>query len=202
MFRFPLHSSSTKPCVKEAFLNRRKASKHIRSLPSFSLLSPQPRPPEKIPVPVESASLRSATYTGSLLKLADQGTDGLTIVKDGKIVFDGTERTENPSDPAGITQQFYQALNDGNLEAAMTLVADDVKCRGECYFTGKDLFRDFMKSAPDRGDQFELSDRKVEGDKVLYNWKAYSKAGFFQAAGTETLQIRDGLIVLMESVAQ
>jgi ketosteroid isomerase-like protein len=74
--------------------------------------------------------------------LLDQGTDGLTIVKDGKIVFDGTERTqEKPSDPSAIAQNFYQALNAGDLEAAMTLVADDVKCRGECYFTGKDLFR-------------------------------------------------------------
>jgi hypothetical protein len=59
-----------------------------------------------------------------------------------------------------------------------------------------------MMSATDRGDRFELSDLQADGDKVTYSWKAYSKAGFFQAAGTETLQIRDGLIVLMESVAQ
>jgi hypothetical protein len=47
-----------------------------------------------------------------------------------------------------------------------------------------------------------ISDVKVDGDRVSYNWKAFSKAGFFQAAGTETLQTRDGLIVLMEGVAQ
>ena len=107
-----------------------------------------------------------------------------------------------PANLTTLTQNFYQALNDGDLDTAMELVAADVQCRGECYFTGKDLFRAFMQSATDRGDQFELSDLKAEGDKVSYNWKAYSKAGFFQAAGTESLQFRDGLIVLMESVAQ
>ncbi len=107
-----------------------------------------------------------------------------------------------PADLTTITQNFYQALNDGDLDAAMELVAMDVQCRGECYFTGKDLFRAFMQAATNRGDQFELSDLKEEGNTVSYNWKAYSKAGFFQAAGTESLQFRDGLIVLMESVAQ
>src|SRR6185295_7115519 len=134
--------------------------------------------------------------------LLDQGTDGLTIVKNGLIVFDGTEQTEKPSDPSAIAQNFYQAINAGDIEAAMALVADDVKCRGECYFSGKDLFRAFMMSATNRGDRIDISDLKVEGDQVSYNWKAYSKAGFFQAAGTETLQIKDGLIFLMESTAQ
>jgi ketosteroid isomerase-like protein len=135
-------------------------------------------------------------------QLLDSGTDGLDIVQNGLILFDGTERTERPSDPAAIAQNFYKAINAGDIETAMGLVADNVKCRGECYFSGKDLFRAYMKSATDRGDQIELSDLKVEGDKVSYNWKAYSKAGFFQAAGTESLQIKDSLIVLMESVAQ
>ena len=110
--------------------------------------------------------------------------------------------TPEPVDLTMLTQNFYQALNDGDLDAAMELVAMDVQCRGECYFTGKDLFRAFMQAATSRGDQFELSDLKEEGNTVSYNWKAYSKAGFFQAAGTENLQFRDGLIVLMESVAQ
>jgi hypothetical protein len=49
----------------------------------------------------------------------DKGTNGLTIVKAGKIVFDGTEET-NPaaevvSDPAAIAQSFYQAINAAGL---------------------------------------------------------------------------------------
>ena len=107
-----------------------------------------------------------------------------------------------PADLTMLTQNFYQALNDGDLDTAMELVATDVQCRGECYFTGKELFRAFMQAATSRGDRFELSDLKEEGDTVFYHWKAYSKAGFFQAAGTESLQFKDGLIVLMESVAQ
>jgi len=134
--------------------------------------------------------------------LLDQGTDGLTIVKDGKIVFDGTERTERPSGPDAIAQNFYQAINAGDIETAMALVADDVKCRGGCYFTGKELFRAFIMSSINGSYRTDISDLKVDGDKVSYNWKVYSEAGFFQGAGTETLQIRDGLIVLVESASQ
>jgi ketosteroid isomerase-like protein len=135
-------------------------------------------------------------------QLLDSGTDGLDIIENGLILFDGTERTEKPSDPAAIAQNFYQAFNAGDIEAAMTLVADDITCRGECYFTGKDLFRSYIMSGINRGDRIELSDLKAEGEKVSYSWKAYSQAGFFQAAGQESLQIREGLIILMESVAQ
>jgi hypothetical protein len=53
-----------------------------------------------------------------------------------------------------------------------------------------------------RGGNVEISDLKVEGDRVTYNWEAYSEDGFFQARGVETLQIKDGLIVLVESVSQ
>jgi ketosteroid isomerase-like protein len=135
-------------------------------------------------------------------QLLDSGTDGLDIVQNGLILFDGTERTEKSSDPAAIAQNFYQAINAGDIEAAMILVADDVKCRGECYFTGKDLFRAYIQSGISRGDRIDISDLKVEGDKVTYNWRGYSKAGFFQAGGTESLQIKDGLIALLEGMAQ
>jgi len=134
--------------------------------------------------------------------LLDQGTDGLTIVKDGKIVFDGTEKTEKASDPASIAQNFYRAINDGDIEAAMSLVAENVTCRGQCYFTGKELFRAFMMSSINGGFRIDMSDLTVDGDKVSYIVKVYSKAGFFQGAGKETLQIKDGMIVLMEGVAQ
>jgi hypothetical protein len=110
--------------------------------------------------------------------------------------------TATPIDLATIAQNFYLAINAGDIEAAMALVANDVTCRGECYFTGKDLFKAYIMAGINRGDRIELSDLKAEGDKVTYSWKAYSQAGFFQASGQESLQFREGLIILMDSVAQ
>jgi SnoaL-like protein len=109
--------------------------------------------------------------------------------------------TEVVIDLTAIAKQFNKAINDGDIEAAMALVADDVSCRGECYFTGKDLFRSLILSSIHNGERVDISDFTVDGDRVTYKWRAYSKAGFLQAAGTESLQIRDGLIILMESVA-
>jgi ketosteroid isomerase-like protein len=141
--------------------------------------------------------------------LLDQGSNGLTIVKDGKIIFDGTEDTDPSAavqvDPAAIAQEFYKATNAGDLEAAMALVAEDVKCRGSCYLNGKESFRSFIQGSINiggGGGRVELSDLNVDGDKVTYTWEAFSKDGFFQARGVETLQIQDGLIVLMETIAQ
>jgi|GEM_PF-1724151 len=110
--------------------------------------------------------------------------------------------TPEPADPAAIAQDFYKAVNEGNLDAAMALVAEDIKCRGGCYLTGKDRFRFYLQGSINVGGRTEISDLKVEGDQVTYTWEAYSDAGFFQARGVETLQIEDGLIILIESVAQ
>jgi hypothetical protein len=106
--------------------------------------------------------------------------------------------TLRPVDPAAIAQSYYKALNDGNLEAAMALVAEDVKCRGGCYFTGKDYLRSTIVGSIDDGWQTELSDLKVDGDKVTYRWEVYNKDGNLSASGVETLHIKDGLITLIE----
>jgi DNA-binding beta-propeller fold protein YncE len=106
------------------------------------------------------------------------------------------------ADPATIAQNYLKAIEDGDLEAAMALVADDVKCRGDLYITGKQSFQYLVQADINDGGRAEISNLKVEGDKVTYNWEAYSEAGFFQARGRETLQIKDGLIVYCESEAQ
>ena len=112
--------------------------------------------------------------------------------------------TPEPVDPAAIAQEFYKATNAGDLEAAMALVAEDVKCRGGCYLTGKEAFRSYILGSINLGNggQVELSDLQVEGDKVTYRWEAYNKDGSFVASGVEALQIQDGKIILMEILPQ
>lgn len=107
--------------------------------------------------------------------------------------------TPEPIDPTVIAENFYSAFNVGDIEAAMALVAEDVKCRGACYITGIQSFRAYVQGDMKDGARMEISDLKVEGGKVTYKWKAYSNAGFFQASGVEVMHIQDGKIILIET---
>jgi hypothetical protein len=107
--------------------------------------------------------------------------------------------TPEPVDLAAIAQSFYKASNEGDIDAAMALVAEDVKCRGACYLTGIQSFRFYIQGGMNSGAQTEISDLKVDGDKVTYKWKVYSQAGFFQASGVEVMHIQDGKIILIET---
>jgi ketosteroid isomerase-like protein len=100
-------------------------------------------------------------------------------------------------------QSFYQALDDGDLEAAMALLADDVKFRGVPYITGKDAARRYLQGIiDDEGWRQEISDLKVEGDTVTYNWTVYNPNGVVSARGVEVMHIKNGKIILIESEAQ
>jgi hypothetical protein len=102
------------------------------------------------------------------------------------------------SDPAAVVQNFYAAYNDGDIEAAMAFVADDVQCRGHCYLNGKDAYRAFVQEGMEAGDQIEISDLRVTDDKVVFNY-VIERSGTVSARGVDAvMQIRDGLIVLFE----
>ncbi len=107
--------------------------------------------------------------------------------------------TSEPVDAATVARSFYEAANAGDIEAAMALVAENVKCRGACYITGKESFRSYIQGSINMGGRVELSDLQVDGEKVSYNWKAYNTDDIPVALGMETLQIENGLIVLMET---
>src|SRR5690242_10264378 len=105
-----------------------------------------------------------------------------------------------PPGPAAIAQSFYQAMNAADIDAAMALVAEDVKCRGACYLNGKESFRSFMQGSINMGGHVELSDLQVDGNKVSYRWTAYNTDNIPVAYGTETLQVESGLIGFMETL--
>jgi hypothetical protein len=110
--------------------------------------------------------------------------------------------TPEPVDPAAIAQEFYQALNDGDLEAAMALVADDIRQQGDLPITDKESFRSLLQTMIDSGERTEISNLKVEGDQATYDWELYSKDGVLVVRGVETLQLQDGLIILFETHAR
>lgn len=106
--------------------------------------------------------------------------------------------TPEPPDPTKIVQDFFTAFNDGDVDATMAFVADDIKCRGHCYITGKEAFRSFIQGGIDGGDQIEISDLRVSEDKVTYNYKIYRSGALTVNAVDAVIQLKDGKIILFE----
>ena len=106
--------------------------------------------------------------------------------------------TPQAASPDEIVQNFYQAMNDADLEAALTFIADDIECRGHCYITGKDSFQTFIQSNIDHNDQFEISDLKVDGDTVTFNYIIHRENTVLARGVNSVMQIQDGKIIYFE----
>lgn len=106
--------------------------------------------------------------------------------------------TPQAASPDEIVQGFYQEMNDGDLETAMTFIADDIECRGHCYVTGKDSFQTFIQGNIDHNDQFEISDLKVDRDKVTFNYVIHRGDSVFARGVDSVMQIQDGKIIYFE----
>ena len=129
--------------------------------------------------------------------LLDQGTNGLTIVKDGLVIFDGTEDTDPLSRSAAeVVQKFWNAVNSQDFETALSLVAQDIQCRGTLYTTGVDSFRTYLESTyKGTGRTYEISNLVVEGATVTYDWRAYRDGALQAGGGGESMTVENGVIV-------
>jgi hypothetical protein len=114
----------------------------------------------------------------------------------------GPTATPQAADPAAMAQEFYMALNAGDIEAAMALVSDDVQQQGDFPVPNKGAFRSLLETMIANGERQEISNLKVEGEKATYDWDLYSKDGVLVVSGVETLLVKDGLIVLFETHAR
>ncbi|HET9905296.1 MAG TPA: nuclear transport factor 2 family protein [Anaerolineales bacterium] len=129
-------------------------------------------------------------------KSIDRGCGKVSRVREGKIIFDGLL----PAEGLWIVQQYYGLINAGDLEASMSFIADDVKCRGACYLTGKAAYQMYIQGIINGGGRKELRDFAVDGDKVTYYWAFYKKDGRdVVISGIEFMQFKDGKIILIES---
>jgi hypothetical protein len=104
------------------------------------------------------------------------------------------------ADPAAIVQDFWVKLNAGDLEGALTLTSPDMKCRGRCYFGGRDAMRAFLQGYIDAGLESFPSEFQVEGDRVDYKVEIHRNGQLIaQGFATEAMVVQDGLIVLWEN---
>jgi hypothetical protein len=110
-------------------------------------------------------------------------------------------RTATPPDPAAVVQAFWDAMSAMEVDAAMALVAEDFKCRGSCYFSGKQPLQAYLQGYIDSGNVTTISNLLVEGDKVSYDWSiTRNGVATSQGLGHESMLVQDGLIVFWENL--
>jgi hypothetical protein len=108
--------------------------------------------------------------------------------------------TNDPLQAAKIVQAFWNALGAGDLETAMVYVADDAKCAGFCYFTGKETFRSYLQGYLDAGYSTKISDVRNVGNIVTYSWEVYRNGNFVRGGDSdEVMEVEDGKIIYWEN---
>lgn len=138
-------------------------------------------------------------------ELLDVGTDGLTIVQDGLIIFDGTERTE-PSfaqyaDPVLVVQAYYAALNaavddPAKIDLAMAYLAPDalfINSTGS--YRTFDAIRASLAAGAADGITFELSNFRNTNGRVVYDYKVRIGNDLLDEGADGLTILKDGKII-------
>lgn len=108
--------------------------------------------------------------------------------------------TADPQSSAKIVQAFWDAMQAGDLDTAMSYVADDIECRGFCHFSGKGTFQTYMQGYLDAGFLTTISEVKAVGSIVTYSWEVYRNGNFLRGGDhDEMMEIEDGKIVYWEN---
>jgi ketosteroid isomerase-like protein len=104
-------------------------------------------------------------------------------------------------DPAAVVQGFWDAMKVGDVDAALTFVAEDARCKGSCYFSGKPSFQAYLQGYINSGTVTELGDLTVEGDTVRYPFKEYRDGFLTNDNNTpESMQIKEGKIIFWKNL--
>ena len=101
--------------------------------------------------------------------------------------------TQPITEPVAVIEAFYEALNDGDLDAAISFVADDARLIYDTLYVGKAEIRDFYQKELDRGYHSELSDLRADGDKVSWTEKVTSSLGVHDSPFEAVVQ--EGMII-------
>ena len=108
--------------------------------------------------------------------------------------------TNDPQSSAKVVQAFWDALEAGDVEKAMTYVDEHIECTGYCHFTGKRTLQSYLQGYLNAGFSTEISDVKNVGSIVTYSWEVYRNGHFLmRSEGDETMQVEDGKIVFWEN---
>ena len=98
------------------------------------------------------------------------------------------------TEPVSVIEAFHEALNDGDIDAAMSFVAEDARFVTDDIYTGKAEVRGFYERVLGSNPHFQLSDFKLEGDTVTWIAEVTRYEGGFPATPTEAV-VQNGKIV-------
>ncbi len=103
------------------------------------------------------------------------------------------------ADPEAVARSAYEALNAGDVEAALALYTDDAVLSLGAFgsFSGKEELRGSFENEVAKHATWELSDFQVEGDTVTFTSRYTNddlQAIGITLEGTEVITIRDGRI--------
>lgn len=130
-------------------------------------------------------------------ELLDSGTNGLTIVENGQVVFDGTELTQlTDSRSVEFVKGYYAALNAKDIDRAMAFIAPGaVFANPTGKYTTTAEIRASLEGLARDGFTFELSNFREKDGRVVYDYKVKLGEEVLDV-GTDGLTIvKDGLIV-------
>ena len=101
--------------------------------------------------------------------------------------------TQPITEPVAVIEAFEEALNDGDLDQAMSFVADDARFILASLHTGKAEIRDAYQGTLDLGYHSELSDLRADGDKV--SWEMRVTIGEIVFSDLYEAVVQEGMIV-------
>ena len=102
------------------------------------------------------------------------------------------------TDPLTIVNSWLEALNAGDVDAALSYVADDAQITSDQVYTGKEQIRGWYENIVSANGASTLSDCQVDGETVTCS-SVYTDDGL-QAMGVDFLEgelvllVRDGKI--------
>ncbi len=100
--------------------------------------------------------------------------------------------TQSITEPVAVIEAFEEALNDGDLETAMSFVADDARFVVGSLYTGKTEITERYRELLGVGYQSELSDLRADGDKV--SWEGRLTIGGSVFADLHEAVVMEGMI--------
>jgi hypothetical protein len=99
-------------------------------------------------------------------------------------------------EPTSILQGYYDAVNDKDIDKAMSFIAEDAVFTGElgATFSGHAEIRATLQSAIDAGVTFEVSDVRVTDGRLVYQYQAHVPNAL-SPSGTGLAIVKDGKII-------
>ena len=122
----------------------------------------------------------------------DKGCGSVTYVRDGKIVFDGLENAEQ----IWVVQEYYEALNAGNIDFAMSFIASDaVFINPTGTYEGADAIRASLEGLKTDDITFDLSNFRNTDGTVVYDYEVLQGGNVLDKGTNGLTMVKDGLVV-------